>query len=202
MPQRQFSGQPTTRWLTEPRADRNMVTLEDFWFIDSAGKKWDAPANSKVDGASIPRFLWSIVGSPYTGDYRRASIVHDVACERATGQEAARREADRMFFEACRAGGCSKWDATILYIGVRFGAWFDRVELADDNVIRLDEPSDFYTQRQDFRSVCEDVLRQGESDDALDIQQRTDDALTRFATRKRASAVVIAELAAARTSHP
>ena len=30
-----------------------------------------------TDGASIPRYLWSIVGSPWTGNYPQAAVVHD-----------------------------------------------------------------------------------------------------------------------------
>src|SRR4029077_19182020 len=77
----EFSGQPEAVWLTEDGTeDRNMEILREFLFTDPSSTKWIAPAGSVVDGASIPRALWTIVGSPYTGDYRRASVVHDVAC--------------------------------------------------------------------------------------------------------------------------
>jgi hypothetical protein len=29
------------------------------------------------DGASIPRWAWSLIGSPFTGEYQQASLVHD-----------------------------------------------------------------------------------------------------------------------------
>ncbi len=75
-----FSGEPDARWLSDKHgADRTMKLLTAFWFRDPKKKQWDAPAGSVVDGASIPRALWSIVGSPYTGCYRRGSIVHDVS---------------------------------------------------------------------------------------------------------------------------
>jgi hypothetical protein len=35
-------------------------------------RRWNAPKSSRVDAASISRFLWAVVGSTYTGDYRRA----------------------------------------------------------------------------------------------------------------------------------
>jgi Protein of unknown function (DUF1353) len=119
----EFSGEPEAVWLTEDGTeDRQMKILQDFHFADPSSKKWRAPAGSVVDGASIPRALWTIVGSPYTGDYRRASVVHDVACDEAGGDKKKRRAADRMFFHACRAGGCSIWQAILLYLGVRIGA--------------------------------------------------------------------------------
>ena len=77
-----FSGNPKTEWLTDSaEADRDMKLLEDFWYEDPKGRTWEAPSGSVVNGASVPRDLWAIVGTPYTGDYRKASIVHDVACD-------------------------------------------------------------------------------------------------------------------------
>lgn len=33
------------------------------------------------DGASIPRFAWRLIGSPYESIFLRASLVHDKMCE-------------------------------------------------------------------------------------------------------------------------
>jgi len=116
-----FSGNPRTEWLEDSSSsDRDMSLLEKFSFTDPDGRDWLAPKGSVVNGASIPQPLWSIVGSPYTDDYRRASVVHDVACNTAGVK---RKEADVMFFHACRAGGCGPVQARILYAGVRLGAW-------------------------------------------------------------------------------
>lgn len=129
-----FSGNPKAEWLSEPGDDRRMRLLEEFWYRDPAGRVWRAPAGSIVDGASIPAPLWSVVGSPYTGEYRRASIVHDVACNDAT---VSRRDADRMFYSACLAGGCSIAQARILYAGVRIGAWVPNVRLWSTESVRV-----------------------------------------------------------------
>ena len=116
-----FSGNPKTEWLSNAGAeDRDMMLIEDFSYTDPDGKVWLAPCGSIINGASIPRPLWSTVGSPYTDDYRRASIVHDVACNSPT---IPRKNADVMFYYACMAGGCSPAQARILYAGVRIGAW-------------------------------------------------------------------------------
>lgn len=120
MPNGAFSGNPKTEWLTEAGADRNMRLLDDFWYDDPNGRRWEAPAGSIVNGASIPEALWSSVGSPYTGDYRRASVVHDVACDTPG---IVREDADDMFYWACRTGGCSAAQAKVLYLGVRLGSW-------------------------------------------------------------------------------
>ena len=119
-----FSGAPQTEWLNQPADDaRDMKLLEEFVYSDSNGKRWDAPLGSVINGASIPQWLWDTVGSPYTGCYRNASIVHDIACVRAT-TKAERKLADKMFWEACVAGGCTESQANDLYVGVRIGAWW------------------------------------------------------------------------------
>ena len=115
-----FSGNPKTEWLSDQGGDRDMRMLEAFWYIDPNGRRWDAPAGTVVNGASIPRTLWSTVGSPYTGDYRRAALVHDAA---VGSSGVLRADADTMFYFACLAGGCSPVQAKMLYAGVRIGAW-------------------------------------------------------------------------------
>lgn len=114
-----FSDNPQTEWVSDPnKPDRNMKLLRDFSYTDPDGKVWVAAAGDVINGASIPRPLWSTVGSPYTDDYRNASIVHDIAVDQGD-----RKAADKMFYYACLAGGCSKPQARILYLGVRLGTW-------------------------------------------------------------------------------
>ncbi len=117
-----FSGEPLTRWS----GSRNMILEEDFYYIDPEGRKWDAPKGSCLNGATIPMALWSIIGPPYAGKYRRASVVHDVGVGELSNPDVSteqRKKADRMFYHACRYDGCSKLFAGELYIGVRFGTW-------------------------------------------------------------------------------
>jgi hypothetical protein len=80
-----FSGNPKTEWANDPVGpDRDMILIEEFWYEDPAGLRWLAPKDGVINGASIPRELWSVVGSPYTDDYRCASVVHDIACQDPT----------------------------------------------------------------------------------------------------------------------
>ena len=115
-----FSGNPKTEWVCEQGEDRNMCLLETFWYVDPQGRRWEAPKGATTNGASIPRTLWSSIGSPYTGNYRRASIVHDIAIR---SQCILRADADTMFYFACLAGGCMLMEAKLLYAGVRVGTW-------------------------------------------------------------------------------
>lgn len=173
-----FSGEPRTDWLTQRKsADRDMVVVADFWFDDPRGRRWLAPAASKVDGASIPRALWSVVGSPYTGDYRRAAIVHDVT-SRGKLTPARRLAADQMFYHACRAGGCGRVEATILYVGVRVGALIPDVtawrEGEADARIRATWTAPGAAERKlvgDCRWIWEKLLGASRSDDPATIER-------------------------------
>lgn len=107
-----FVGTVKTEWI-EP--DRKMRLLDDFAYVDPAGAEWKAPKGSVVDGASIPQVLWSVVGSPYTGEYRNASVVHDVACAKRNKPW---QDVHRMFYEACRAGGVGEEKAKLMYAAV------------------------------------------------------------------------------------
>jgi hypothetical protein len=89
-----------------------------------------------------------------------------------------------MFYHACRAGGCSIKQATLLYIGVRFGAWTSLVaawrdiETPDLHESRLTITAGEQRIQADFRFAAERVLSDGETDDPYEIERRTDAALS------------------------
>ena len=96
-----------------------MTLLNDFRYTDPQGIVWVAPAGSVVDGASIPRSLWSFMGGPFEGKYRNASVLHDVAY---TMQNRPPKECDRMFYNAMRRSGVSALEAKTMYFSLlRFG---------------------------------------------------------------------------------
>ena len=186
MPTNKFSDDPQTTWLTEVGPDRNMMLLEDFYFWDRQSVPWKAAKGLKTDGTSIPRALWTLIGSPFTGDYRRAALVHDQACDDDGGDAQKRAAADRMFFEACRAGGCSVWDATVLYLGVRVGAAWD-LDLLDNEGPRLTHTATDNQIQQDFQDIAAQILKHDLVDDAAVLEKRTDEAM-RTVNEQRAAA--------------
>jgi hypothetical protein len=98
---------------------RTATLLSDFIFEDAKGATWNVPAGTVVDGASIPRGLWSIIGTPWTGLYREASVTHDFYCEKKSKRW---EEVHRMFFDGMMANGVSSTQAKIMYAAVyRFG---------------------------------------------------------------------------------
>ena len=156
-----FSGEPQAIWLTEPQADRRMELLEAFSFTDAAGKVWDAPKGYRVDGASIPRALWTQIGSPYTGDYRRASIVHDVNCDRHPHDGPERKAGDEMFYAACRAGGCGRVEAKLLYLGVRMGSnWAGKGFRSGQDKVRVRITPEERMLQEEFARLGQEIMAQ------------------------------------------
>jgi Protein of unknown function (DUF1353) len=94
---------------------RRVHLLVDVSYVDPAGIHWLAPKGSIVDGASIPQPFWSIIGGPWEGKYRFASILHDVACDekkRPWDQSAT------MFYNAMRCSGVNDLKAKTMYYAV------------------------------------------------------------------------------------
>ena len=178
-----FSGEPTLVWVTDSQLpDRHMVLISEFWYEDPQKKRWVAPANMKTNGASIPRALWTLIGSPFTGDYRRAALVHDQACVDARSGKGSRRAADRMFYHACRDGGCPVRDAIILYVGVRIGSIKSLVAAWGSASIdfrpRLANSAGDENMARDLCVCADQVLHDGETDDIDEIERRTDMAFS------------------------
>ena len=111
----QFSGQPkivkvdATHW----------ELLEDLSFVDKNGVLFQAPKGYKTDGASIPWPLWSVIGSPFTGNYVSSAIIHDVYCDLKSRDW---KLVHRTFYDAMIAEGSPSLLAKVMYFGVyRFG---------------------------------------------------------------------------------
>ena len=111
----EFSGDVVTKFIEDDGESRKMQLLENFTYIDPRGKKWAAPKDSVIDGASIPQAFWTLIGGPFEGPYRRASVVHDVVCEKMTERW---EDVHLMFYEACRCGGVGEVKAKVMYYAV------------------------------------------------------------------------------------
>ena len=109
-----YSGSVDTRWINN---NSQMKLLSDFSYTDPDDVKWLAPKGSIINGASIPAKLWGFVGSPYAGKYRRASVVHDIACvERVRPWQ----QVHKAFYNAMKASGVSEKFARLMYVSVYY----------------------------------------------------------------------------------
>jgi hypothetical protein len=94
---------------------RTMKLLQPFKYIDPAGIEWYAPQGSLIDGASIPRVAWSLIGGPFEGRYREASVIHDVACVQKTRPWNSVHE---FFYFAMLTSGVDPLKAKVMYAAV------------------------------------------------------------------------------------
>ena len=110
-----YSGEPVTRWSPD---GRNMILVTELRYTDPKGEVWVAAAGSVTDGASIPRYLWSLMGGPFEGQYRNASVLHDAAYEKKNRPW---QDCDRMFYYAMRCSGVNAVEAkTMFYVVYKF----------------------------------------------------------------------------------
>lgn len=114
-----FDKQVSATWLDD---GRSMKLDKSLIYVDSANKVWIAPTGSIIDGASIPVFMWRVIGSPFVGKYRRASVIHDVYCQL---QDRPSVDVHDVFFEMMLEDGVPELKAFIIWIAARlFGPRF------------------------------------------------------------------------------
>lgn len=72
------------------------------------------------DGASIPEFAWSLIGSPWSGKYSEAAVIHDFLYFEGKGK---RKIADKIFLYGMKILGVSLWKRLLMYRIVRLCGW-------------------------------------------------------------------------------
>jgi hypothetical protein len=87
-----------------------------------SGRKITVPNGFLVDGASIPRPLWSLL--PSWGSYSRAAVIHDYLCyrigdKRPHPEGLDRKMADDVFLEAMRVCGTAPPVRFVMHSAVR-----------------------------------------------------------------------------------
>lgn len=117
--------------------DGRLVQLtQPFAYIDPFAMRWEVPPGYEVDGASIPQPLWSLVGSPFTGKYRDASVIHDRYCDLKNRPWGA---VHRVFYDAMLTSGVSPMRAKIMYGAVVWGGPRWTTEVVNSYYDALDE---------------------------------------------------------------
>ena len=107
------------------------TTSPDVWalagpiyYSDAEYGTLTAHAGVPTDGASIPRFLWPIVGPPLR-DARtaRPAVLHDLLYYLSNAVALSRRDADIIFARGLLANDVPLIKVVIYYAGVRLGGW-------------------------------------------------------------------------------
>jgi len=107
-----YEGEVVAKWITD---DLEMELVEPFAYVDPSGKRWTAPKGSVINGASIPSMFWSVIGGPFEGRFRKASVLHDAACDEKTEPW---QNVHRMFYDACRCSRVGVGKAQTMYWAV------------------------------------------------------------------------------------
>lgn len=94
-----------------PFSKREWILLEDFH---------EVPEGFISDGASVPRFLWRVLGAPTSPDTIGPAIRHDY--DYATGR-VSRAEADNELYMHLRCNGVCVPRAFCYWLGVRLFGW-------------------------------------------------------------------------------
>ena len=92
---------------------------------------YEVIAPYRWNGASIPDFLWPIIGSPFDPRYMAPSLIHDHGYEYGT---LPREDLDKLFKKLLIHNNVSEAKAWSMYVGVRkFGRPFynDKGRLGD-----------------------------------------------------------------------
>ena len=97
------------------KGGREMTLLAPFEYIDAKNESWKAPRGAVVDGASIPQFAWSIIGGPFEGLYRDASVIHDIACQ---DKKRPWNLVHETFYAAMLTSGVNATQAKVMYAAV------------------------------------------------------------------------------------
>jgi hypothetical protein len=161
-----FRGKFIAEWLP---GDRLMKLLQPVAYIAPDGEVWEAPAGLVTDGASIPWPLWSVIGGPFSGEYRNAAVIHDYYCE---ARSRPWRNVHKAFFLASLAGGTPDKKAKLMYFAVyRFGPRWEKSRSGD--------PSQIVFKPKLVRSEFDAMKARIESGqiDIEEIEQRADRSL-------------------------
>lgn len=123
---------PFRYWLDDLHDDGPFITVPYFFLSD---------------GASIPRLLWTLVGSPWSGDYVQAAVVHDYLfrncgwvvhrCKRLSSKyecsdilkldnnthivKYTHDACNKILHDASDVLGTKSWRSAVMYVGLYWG---------------------------------------------------------------------------------
>ena len=76
------------------------------------------PKNYTWDGATIPHFLWRLIGPPTSPEFLVPSMIHDKLCERHSLINNNRKLSSKIFKALLISAGVNKLKAQIMYFAV------------------------------------------------------------------------------------
>ena len=104
--------------------DDKFYLIKDFVYISVHFGDITCPETYLTDGASIPRWSQWMVGSPWSGKYPRAAVIHDWLCSSdgeilGTDKRITKKESDQVFWEMMEFLGVGFIKRHMMYRAVR-----------------------------------------------------------------------------------
>ena len=110
--------------ILHPKNDGIMQLQNNVLYIDFNNDTYLIPRGFETDGASIPKVFWSIIGSPFKGQYLYAALIHDYLCKMGVDgtPKASRKVTNKIFYNCMRYYGVGRCKAKMMYWAVKVGA--------------------------------------------------------------------------------
>ena len=96
--------------------DDNVFILFEDVVVESLGYNITVKKGFDFDGASIPKWLWSIYGSPLNGNYVVASLIHDGLY---ASQKVSKKISDKIFLDIMKQSNVGYIKRTSMYLAVK-----------------------------------------------------------------------------------
>ena len=114
----------------------NLFILSKDKTVESLGYSVTVKKGFDFDGASIPKWLWSIYGSPLNGNYVVASLIHDGLY---ASQKVSKRISDKIFLDIMKQHGVGFIKRQSMYYVVRSIGWYSWKQLTKEETEKYKE---------------------------------------------------------------
>ena len=118
--------------------NEKVFILSEDKTVESLGYSVTVKKGFDFDGASIPKLLWSIYGSPLNGNYVVASLIHDGLY---ASQKVSKSISDRIFLDIMKQSNVGYIKRTSMYLAVSvFGGkdWKEASKYKDEYINYVD----------------------------------------------------------------
>ena len=118
--------------------NENLFILSQDKTVESLGYSVTVKKGFDFDGASIPKWLWSIYGSPLNGNYVVASLIHDGLY---ASQKVSKKISDKIFLDIMKQSNVGYVKRTSMYLAVKmFGGkdWKEASKYKDEYINYVD----------------------------------------------------------------
>lgn len=98
------------------RLNSSEYAMRSSLIFENAEFKVQVKKGFVTGGASIPPYMWSVIGCPFSGKYVGSAIIHDAlyATHKLT-----KEESDKLFLHMMEDNGVKKWKRTVMYLAVK-----------------------------------------------------------------------------------